>query len=48
MEALALAAHGEIPVRAPRDGVRWTPHYFVRRAAWHVPEHAWEIEDRLI
>ena len=25
---------------------RWTPRYFVRRAAWHVLDHAWEIEDR--
>ncbi|CAN5828742.1 hypothetical protein BH20CHL8_BH20CHL8_11020 [soil metagenome] len=24
----------------------WTPRYFVRRAAWHVLDHAWEIEDR--
>jgi len=35
------------PVRAgPRSGVRWTPRYFVRRSAWHVLDHAWEIEDR--
>ena len=25
---------------------RWSPRYFVRRAAWHVLDHAWEIEDR--
>jgi hypothetical protein len=24
----------------------WTPRYYVRRAAWHVLDHAWEIEDR--
>ena len=24
----------------------WTPRFFVRRAAWHVLDHAWEIEDR--
>jgi len=24
----------------------WTPRYFVRRAAWHALDHAWEIEDR--
>ena len=22
------------------------PRYFVRRAAWHVLDHAWELEDR--
>jgi len=25
---------------------RWSPRYFVRRAAWHILDHAWEIEDR--
>lgn len=24
----------------------WPPRYFVRRSAWHVLDHAWEIEDR--
>jgi hypothetical protein len=24
----------------------WTPRYFMRRAAWHLLDHAWEIEDR--
>jgi hypothetical protein len=47
LEALASAARGELPERGPRGGVRWTPRYFVRRAAWHVLDHAWEIEDRL-
>jgi hypothetical protein len=26
---------------------RWPPRYFIRRAAWHVLDHAWEIEDRM-
>jgi hypothetical protein len=30
----------------PRGGKRWTPRYFVRRSAWHLLDHAWEIEDR--
>jgi hypothetical protein len=25
---------------------RWPPRYFVRRAAWHALDHAWEIADR--
>ena len=25
---------------------RWLPRFFVRRAAWHALDHAWEIEDR--
>lgn len=24
----------------------WSARYFVRRAAWHALDHAWEIEDR--
>jgi hypothetical protein len=24
----------------------WSPRYAVRRAIWHVLDHAWEIEDR--
>jgi len=32
--------------RAGRGGLRWRPRYFVRRVAWHLLDHAWEIEDR--
>jgi hypothetical protein len=31
---------------SPRGGKRWTVRYFVRRSAWHLLDHAWEIEDR--
>lgn len=44
--ALAAAARGETPARGPRGGAIWTPRYFVRRVAWHVLDHTWEIEDR--
>ena len=47
LNALAAAARGEVPARGPRGGVIWTPRYFVRRVAWHVLDHAWEIEDRI-
>lgn len=47
-EALAAAAHGERATQVPRGGRRWTPRYFVRRSAWHVLDHAWEIEDRIL
>jgi hypothetical protein len=26
----------------------WPPRYYVRRAAWHCLDHAWEIEDRAL
>jgi len=44
--ALAASARGEVPKRGPKGGIRWTPRYFVRRVAWHVLDHVWEIEDR--
>jgi hypothetical protein len=46
LAGLAAAARGEIPARGPRGGQRWRPRYFVRRVAWHLLDHAWEIEDR--
>jgi hypothetical protein len=48
LETLGVAARGEVPPQGPRGGSRWTPRYFVRRAAWHVLDHAWEIEDRIV
>ncbi|HLH47676.1 MAG TPA: hypothetical protein VKV25_10975 [Acidimicrobiales bacterium] len=35
-------------LHAARDGASgaWTARYFLRRTAWHVLDHAWEIEDR--
>ena len=33
-------------VRAPAVSTSWPVRYYVRRAAWHVLDHAWEIEDR--
>lgn len=46
IEALGASARGEIPARGPRGGHRWPARYFVRRVAWHVIAHAWEIERR--
>jgi len=48
MESLAASARGEVPAVGPRGGVRWAARYFVRRVAWHVLDHAWEIEDRIL
>ncbi len=38
--ALAAARAGEQP------GRRWPPRYALRRIAWHVLDHVWEIEDK--
>ncbi len=48
LDALASAVRGEMSPRGPRGGARWTPRYFVRRVAWHVLDHTWEIEDRML
>jgi hypothetical protein len=48
LDAVATAAHGEFPSRGPRGGIRWTPRFFVRRDAWHILDHAWEVEDRML
>lgn len=46
LDALANAARGGLPERGPRGGAYWPPRYFVRRVAWHLLDHLWEIEDR--
>jgi hypothetical protein len=46
-EALRARAAGLLPERGPRGGARWSARYALRRAAWHILDHAWEIEDRL-
>jgi hypothetical protein len=48
LSALTASARGEIPAKGPRGGIRWSARYFVRRLTWHILDHAWEIEDRLI
>jgi hypothetical protein len=45
-DALRRAVAEGLPSAGPRGGKIWLPRYFVRRAAWHVLDHAWEIEDR--
>lgn len=47
IRGMRASAAGEIPALGPRGGKRWSARYFVRRAAWHVLDHAWEIEDRI-
>jgi hypothetical protein len=46
VEALERGAIEGIPARGPKGGKRWSARYFVRRAAWHVLDHAWELDDR--
>jgi hypothetical protein len=48
LDALTTAVTEHLPEKGPRGGKLWSPRYFVRRVAWHVLDHAWEIEDRII
>jgi hypothetical protein len=41
VEVLGLNSDG-----SPLPGGAWTQRYAARRIAWHVLDHAWEIEDR--
>jgi len=40
-EAMGRPSEGTPPVERG-----WPPRYLARRGAWHVLDHAWEIEDR--
>jgi hypothetical protein len=47
----AIAAFGSRVAGEPlppsrRTSPPWSPRYYIRRAAWHALDHAWEIEDR--
>ena len=46
VEALKRGVKEGVPDTGPRGGRMWPPRYFVRRTAWHVLDHAWEVEDR--
>jgi len=48
LAALAAGMNGDLPKQGPRGGSVWPLRYFIRRAAWHVLDHTWEIEDRIV
>ena len=48
ISALEVAERGELPEKGPRGGLIWPPRFFVRRVVWHILDHTWEIEDRII
>ncbi|MCB0189673.1 MAG: hypothetical protein KDE31_35625 [Caldilineaceae bacterium] len=47
-QALTAAVVNGLPEKSKRGGKIWQPRTFVRRAAWHILEHIWEIEDRVL
>ena len=48
LRAFEVAIHEGLPEKGPRGGVIWKPRYFVRRVVWHILDHTWEIEDRIL
>jgi hypothetical protein len=44
--AFSARADGRSPADPNKVRKPWSPRYFVRRATWHLLDHAWEIEDR--
>ena len=47
VESLRARANREPLANLTAVKQAWSPRYFVRRAAWHVLDHAWELEDRV-
>ncbi len=47
-EALRSAVVDGLPAAGPRGGKIWTPRTYVTRAAWHLLDHVWEIQDRMV
>ena len=53
-DPIALGAHREafcaaireFNARGPSAGKWWTVQFLIRRCAWHMLDHAWEMEDR--
>ena len=48
VDSLEACVRRMLPDKGPRGGVLWTPRYFVRRTMWHILDHAWELEDRIL
>jgi hypothetical protein len=46
--AFEARAQGKSIADPSKTASLWTLRYFARRCAWHVLDHAWEIEDRVI
>jgi len=45
-DAVTANARGTPVANPNKVRTLWSPRYAVRRAAWHVLDHAWEIQDR--
>jgi len=48
LKGIDSAAAGLLPTVGPKGAKKWTLRFFARYATWHVVDHTWEIEDRII
>jgi hypothetical protein len=48
LHAIQATAAGQLPIEGPQRLKLWPLRYFFRRVTWHVVDHAWEIEDRIV
>jgi hypothetical protein len=47
LDALSPGNQNHLPASGPRGGKHWSLRFYIRRSAWHILDHAWEIEDRI-
>ncbi|OGO31665.1 MAG: hypothetical protein A2136_00115 [Chloroflexi bacterium RBG_16_54_11] len=48
LKGIDAAAGGQLPAVGPKGGKKWPLRFFARYATWHVVDHTWEIEDRIL
>ncbi len=47
-ERRAAISRALLDEKGSAEATRWPPRYLVRRVAWHVLDHAWELEDKSV
>jgi hypothetical protein len=48
LQALEAAVTQGLPEKGPRGGKIWPARFYIRRVIWHILDHAWEIEERIL
>ncbi len=47
INGIQAASLWQLPAQGSRGVKQWPLAYFIRRIAWHVLDHTWEIDDRI-
>lgn len=48
LTAVETAVSQGLPEKGPRGGKIWPLRLYIRYSAWHILDHSWEIEDRIL